>query len=269
MVNINKEGGVVLTNGKKPLRLLKDILRFACPLEGTVLDFFAGSGTTGHAVLDLNASEPGSRRRFILVTNNEPETDDKGQPTGRLICHDICYPRFSGNFIVGERGSYEAVGKERARPAAAKGAEGLDQGGALRQLGGSLRFFVADHAAISREEARVRDRAAIRVADLAADTLRLVSDCYQRVETGTNEFDIFESDARVLAILHRYAARARLVAALRGMVGEREIHIFPSLPGGHADERWFVGQLGKRVTVRPLPDPIIQNYNNLIREARR
>jgi adenine-specific DNA-methyltransferase len=47
----------------------------------TVLDFFAGSGTTGHAVLALN-KEDGGHRRFILCTNNENN-----------IATDICYPR--------------------------------------------------------------------------------------------------------------------------------------------------------------------------------
>lgn len=41
----------------------------------TVLDFFAGSGTTAQAVAELNA-EDGGNRRWILVTNNEGETDD-------------------------------------------------------------------------------------------------------------------------------------------------------------------------------------------------
>ncbi len=40
------------------------------PKDFTVLDFFAGSGTTGHAVMDLNALDGGSRK-FILCTNNE------------------------------------------------------------------------------------------------------------------------------------------------------------------------------------------------------
>ena len=35
-----------------------------------ILDFFAGSGTTGHAVMKLNA-EDGGNRKFILCTNNE------------------------------------------------------------------------------------------------------------------------------------------------------------------------------------------------------
>ncbi len=57
-------------NYPKPVRLLKDILRLLPVENPTVLDFFAGSGTTGQAVMELNA-EDGGQRRFILVTNNE------------------------------------------------------------------------------------------------------------------------------------------------------------------------------------------------------
>jgi adenine-specific DNA-methyltransferase len=49
--------------------------------SATVLDFFAGSGTTGHAVMKLNA-EDGGNRRFILCTNNENN-----------ICRDVTYER--------------------------------------------------------------------------------------------------------------------------------------------------------------------------------
>jgi len=56
----------------KSLYAVEDTLRFA--LQGKpnalVLDFFAGSGTTGHAVMRLNKEDQGNRR-FILVTNNE------------------------------------------------------------------------------------------------------------------------------------------------------------------------------------------------------
>ena len=38
--------------------------------DSIVLDFFAGSGTTGHAVMDLNKEDGGSRK-FILITNGE------------------------------------------------------------------------------------------------------------------------------------------------------------------------------------------------------
>ena len=65
----------------KPVRLAMELVRAAAGAEATVLDFFAGSGTTGHAVMALNA-EDGGRRRFILVTNDE----------GR-VCREVAYER--------------------------------------------------------------------------------------------------------------------------------------------------------------------------------
>jgi adenine-specific DNA-methyltransferase len=63
------EGGVDFVNGKKPLRLLIKLLNIVNRENMTVLDFFAGSGSTGEAVLDLN--KVGGDKKFILCTNNE------------------------------------------------------------------------------------------------------------------------------------------------------------------------------------------------------
>lgn len=54
----------------KPVQLLKWLLRLIPKKDATVIDFFAGSGTTAQAVLELNA-EDGGNRHFILCTNNE------------------------------------------------------------------------------------------------------------------------------------------------------------------------------------------------------
>jgi len=59
----------------KPLRLFRKIIQLWCPGGGTVLDPFAGSGTTGHAVLALNEST-GTDRRFVLVEQGRPERGD-------------------------------------------------------------------------------------------------------------------------------------------------------------------------------------------------
>lgn len=66
----------------KSLYLVKDCIS-ACEQNknSTILDFFAGSGTTGHAVMKLNA-EDGGNRKFILCTNNENN-----------ICRDVTYER--------------------------------------------------------------------------------------------------------------------------------------------------------------------------------
>lgn len=63
----------------KPIELIKELLSHS--QNAIVLDFFAGSASTGHAVLDMNKEDEGNRR-FILCTNNENN-----------ICTEVTYPR--------------------------------------------------------------------------------------------------------------------------------------------------------------------------------
>jgi len=72
----------------KPVGLIERILRIATGPDDIVLDFFAGSGTTGHAVLKLNA-EDGGTRRFILVSNAEASAD----APDKNLCRDVCARR--------------------------------------------------------------------------------------------------------------------------------------------------------------------------------
>ena len=75
----------------KPTRLIKDILEISCDKKNSIiLDFFAGSGTTGQAVMDLN-KEDGGKRHFILCTNNENN-----------ICEEVTYQRLK-TVITGKR----------------------------------------------------------------------------------------------------------------------------------------------------------------------
>jgi adenine-specific DNA-methyltransferase len=77
----------------KPLKLIEHLLMTIEVGNATVLDFFAGSGTTGHAVMKLNA-EDGGKRKFILVTNNEND-----------ICEKVTYERLKR---VMEKEGYDA-----------------------------------------------------------------------------------------------------------------------------------------------------------------
>jgi adenine-specific DNA-methyltransferase len=61
--------------GIKPLKLFLKILQLWCPPSGLVLDPFAGSGTTGEAVLQLN-KETNSNRHFILIEQGNPKNGD-------------------------------------------------------------------------------------------------------------------------------------------------------------------------------------------------
>lgn len=75
MGNVAKEGGIAFSNGKKPVRLIKQLIRWAKNnRDGIILDFFAGSSTTAHAVMQLNA-EDGGNRRFIMVQLPEPPNE--------------------------------------------------------------------------------------------------------------------------------------------------------------------------------------------------
>ena len=66
MGNVSKEGNIEFKNGKKPVRLIKQIIKMCCPSNSIILDFFSGSATTAHAVMQLNSEDNGNRK-FIMV----------------------------------------------------------------------------------------------------------------------------------------------------------------------------------------------------------
>ncbi len=101
----------------KSLYAVQDVLQITTKRSSTVLDFFAGSGTTGHAVLELN-KEDGGHRKFILCTNNENN-----------ICRDITYQRMK-TVITG------------IRKDGSKYSDGLP---------GSLKYFKTDFIPISEK----------------------------------------------------------------------------------------------------------------------
>jgi adenine-specific DNA-methyltransferase len=62
----------------KPLALIEYLIKLGCePSDGIVLDFFAGSGTTGEAVANVNNADPQGRRQFICVQLPEPCDDGR------------------------------------------------------------------------------------------------------------------------------------------------------------------------------------------------
>ena len=100
-VGTNEEGfsilkdifGEVTFDYSKPVSLIKYLISMN-PNAQLILDFFAGSGTTGQAVLELN-KEDGQERRFILCTNNE-----------NGICENVTYERLR-TVITGEKANGE------------------------------------------------------------------------------------------------------------------------------------------------------------------
>ncbi len=96
----------------KPKELIMHLISIVhLPEDALILDFFAGSGTTGEAVLTLNKKE-NANRTFILCTNNEDN-----------ICEKICYPRLQKAI----QGYYKKDSSEF-----------------VEGLGGNLKYFKAD-----------------------------------------------------------------------------------------------------------------------------
>lgn len=75
-------------NNPKPSSLIEWLIASPVGKNGLVLDFFAGSGTTAHAVMKLNA-EDGGKRRFVLISSTEATSEEPG----KNLCRDVCAER--------------------------------------------------------------------------------------------------------------------------------------------------------------------------------
>lgn len=79
-------GEPTIFESPKPVNLIREVVRLGSSDEGVVLDFFAGSGTTAHAVMAQNAAD-GGKRKFILVQLPEPLDPEK---TEQKVAADFC-----------------------------------------------------------------------------------------------------------------------------------------------------------------------------------
>lgn len=109
--NLSKEGNIKFENGKKPLDMLKDLLNMCTNKDDIILDFFSGSATTAHAVMQLNA-EDGGNRKFIMVQIPEltSEKSDAFKDGYENIC-EIGKERIrrAGDMIVNENKDKEGI----------------------------------------------------------------------------------------------------------------------------------------------------------------
>lgn len=110
-------GNVKIFNYSKPLALLKKIISISCSKDDLILDFFSGSASTAHAVMELN-SEDKLQRKFIMV--QLPEDLEKAQKnmdkSSRKIHQDAIefLKKINKPYFLSE------IGKERIRRAGEK-----------------------------------------------------------------------------------------------------------------------------------------------------
>jgi adenine-specific DNA-methyltransferase len=163
-----------------------------CILAGTnrkdalILDFFAGSGTTGHAVLELN-KEDGGTRQFILCTNNENN-----------ICTEVCYPRIK-KVIKGYKNSKNEN---------------------IEGLGGNLKYYTCSFV-----EAEPTDRNKRKLVNESTEMLCIKENAFEMVRDGS-DFKIFKNNKIYLGIVFYEEAIDDFKKAIKKMDGYFNTYVF-------------------------------------------
>jgi adenine-specific DNA-methyltransferase len=198
--------------------------------NSTILDFFAGSGTTGHAVLNLN-NKDGGNRKFILCTNNE---DNNGE--GTKISDDICYPRIK-KVIKGYIG---VVDKKQ-------------YGG----LGGNLKYFRTDFV-----DAEPTDRNKRKMVDKSTEMLCLKEDCFEEVKVG-KEYKIFKNPKdKYLGIIYDDEGIEPFKKEVKKLKTQFSVYVF-SLDESAREEEFE--DVAESVELKPIPAVILNVYKRIFK----
>lgn len=179
-------GGKKVFDNPKPVGLIKKILKICLSHNAIVLDFMAGSGTTGQAVLELN-KEDGGERQFILCTNNENN-----------ICTDVCYPRIER--II-------------------KGYKNLN-GRQVDGLGSNLKYFKTDFV-----DAEPTDKNKTKLTKLATEMLCVKEGTFEKV-LDSKDFKIFKNSDHYTGIIFDQSAIPAFKKTIEDLQGEFSIYVF-------------------------------------------
>ncbi len=189
----------------------------------TILDFFAGSGTTGHAVLSLNNKDNG-KRKFILCTNNE-----------KNICSDICYPRIQ-KVING----YLTI-----------------NGNKIKGFNENLKYYKTAFVknSISRDEMK------IKITEQCTEMLCLHEGIFEEVKN-LKSYRIFKQNDKIMAIYYSLEKDKldNLKKALDKLEGEKVLYCF-TFDYLELDKNDFIGW--DDVRLEPIPQKILDVYKNI------
>ena len=221
----------------KPTRLLKQILTIGSNKDSIILDFFAGSGTTMHATMQLNA-EDGGHRQCILVTNNE-----------NGICENVTYER-NKRVIQG----YTTPKGDLV--------DGL--------TGNNLRYYKADF--ISREPSSKNKRELVKA---ATDLLCIKENLYEEAKMTCKGKTLRKDYARRFAdgdkemiIIFEPAVIKYIVEELKTWSMKESIKIYVLSEGRYAYDDDFKDVIEK-VTLCALPDAIYQAYRRVLPQRKK
>ena len=220
----------------KSLDMIKWVISKHKNKSAIVLDFFAGSGTTGQAVLEINKIDVGNRQ-FILCTNNENN-----------ICTDVCYPRIE-KVING----YKNTKKEN-----------------IAGLGGNLKYFKTGF--VDYKEST--DRNKVKLTKEAVEMLCIKEGTYESV-LDNKDFKIFKNHDHYTGIIFDQLAIEDFKKAIKGIKGKISVYVF-SLGDEDFSEEFadLIKQKAKSRTERssgawiqlsPIPEAILRVYRRIFK----
>ena len=230
---------------KSPYAVIESILAGTDRKDAIILDFFAGSGTTGQAVLGLN-KEDGGNRKFILCTNNElngfeKELREKGLSEKEIekygICQRVTYPRL------------EKV---------IKGYKKNGNGEKVEGLGGNLQYFRTDFVRKNNNKAQVR----LNLTGKCTEMLCVKENIFN-IETENDNYKIFSSNTKdkFLCVYYNFAedGTAEFVGKIKKIKGRKVIYMFSV--DNEVDKNIFAGV--DDFTVEAIPEGILKEYEKL------
>lgn len=209
----------------KSIYSVLDCIDLFLPKNGLVLDYFAGSGTTGHATLLLNKSDEGSRK-FILCTNNENN-----------ICEEVTYRRIV-RVINGYKNNQTKV-------------EGL---------GGNLRYYKTDLIDIEKLH-HTPDQAKVKLTYQAGEMIGLRENTPN--ESQKNDWwQIFEGNGKTTAIYFKEDKEKLqdLVGLLEKKKQPSVLYIFSWGKNEYKNE-----YSSQNIRVEDIPEPILEVYKEINR----
>jgi adenine-specific DNA-methyltransferase len=221
--------GFIALDNPKPTRLIQRMLQLGTDKNATVLDFFAGSGTTGQAVLEQNKLDGGARK-FILCTNNGDEKSE------HKIATDICYPR-----IKKVIGGY-------------KNLKGLS----IEGIGGNLRYFTA----YDFVESEPTDKNKRKLVKKSSEMLCIKEGVYDLVKE-TEEYKIFKnSQDKYLGVIFYEDAISEYKKELKKI--NHQVHTYVFSLGDDPYRAEFEDVKGK-VILHPIPEVILRVYKEIFK----
>lgn len=194
--------------------------------EAVVLDFFAGSGTTGHAVLELNKQD-GGNRRFILSTNNENK-----------ICEEVTYERLK-RVMKGYKNK---------------------KGETIEGLGGNLSYYKTDLVNIDKLQ-KVSDEAKIKVSHKAGAMIALREETLTEIERN-DWWQIFEGNGRLTAIYFK-EDKTKLPELLNLLEKKKSFVVLYAFSWSKNEYKNEYSTTNIRV--EDIPEPIIEVYKEINR----